>query len=402
MVVTADQNLVRKHNTAIVLNVLRHRAPLSRAELAAYTGLNRSTVSSIVNGLVADHLVQETTLQSDRVGRPGMLLELNPNGGFAIGIEIGVDFISIIVADFVANVLWRDRVDTDPSDGEKTILDRAYDLTQTALEFGRSRGLTPLGVGLGLPGIVDLEHGQLMLAPNLGWKNTPLAEMWTQRFDLPVFVENDGNAAALGEYYFGAARGHNTFIYLSAGVGLGAGIVLDGKLYRGSQGYAAEIGHMTIDPKGELCGCGKRGCLETVTGPRAVVRSVHQALDRGRPSLLRSDRPASEVITFDMIVEASRQGDQVARQALIQAGRMLGLGVANLVNIFNPEMIVLGGILNIANDLLLPVIQETVLANALDISCQALQITASSHGTEACVIGAVALVLENIHSAPRF
>jgi glucokinase-like ROK family protein len=401
MTATADQNLVRKFNTAVVLDILRRQAPVSRAEVAACTGLNRSTISSIINGLLDDGLVQETTLQSDRVGRPGMLLELNPAGGFAVGVELGVDFISVILTDFVAHVLWHQHVASDPADGQIKILERAFALTQTALDEGLARNLRPLGIGVGVPGLVDLREGMLRLAPNLGWRNSPLRLMWTQRFNLPVFVENDGNAAALGEYYFGVARGINNMIYLNASVGLGAGVLISGKLFRGSHGYAAEIGHMTLDPNGELCGCGKRGCLETMVGPRTVVRRVQQALRHGaQSSLLPMNGADLENISFDQVTEAARQGDATSLAALREVGNYLGIGIANLINIFNPQMVVLGGALNSASDILLPIVERVVVGNALGIICEDMKIIPSAHGTEACVMGAVALVLDDILREP--
>ena len=400
---TADQNSVRKFNTALVLDVLRRQAPVSRAEVAAFTGLNRSTISSIIGALLDEGLVQETNLQSDRVGRPGMLLRLNPAGGFAVGVEVGVDFISVIVTDFVAHVLWRQRVNSDPADGQIPILERAFALTQAALDEGRARNLRPLGIGVGVPGLVDQREGMLRLAPNLGWKNTPLRLMWTQRFNMPVFVENDANAAALGEYYFGVARGVNMVVYLNAGVGLGGGVLIGGKLFRGSHGYAAEIGHMALDPNGELCGCGKRGCLETMVSPRAVVRRVRRTLSQGGQStLLPTNGEALDQITFDQVTETARQGDAIALTALQEVGNYLGIGIANLMNIFNPQMVVLGGALNSASDILLPIVEQVVAATALRVISEDARIIPSAHGTEACVMGAVALVLDDILREPTF
>jgi len=398
---TADQGLIRKLNTAILLDALRRFAPLSRAELAARTGLNRSTVSIIVTSLIEEGLIQETDLQSSKVGRPGMLLELNPKGGFAIGIELGVDFISIILTDFIARVQWREQVCSDPNEDQITILDCAATLTQHALDYGLSQGLRPLGIGMGVPGLVDLRQGKLIFAPNLHWNNVPLRLIWSQRFNLPIFVENEANAAALGEYYFGAAQGVDSFIYLSAGIGLGAGIVLDGKLFRGSNGYASEVGHMTVDPNGELCGCGKRGCWETQVGPRAVLRRVRKTLESGVPSalcdLVEGDL---ERISFESVVQAAGQGDSVALRALQEVGERLGIGVANLVNVFNPELIVLGGALNLASTILLPIVERLIRENALTPACENVRVAASAHGIDACLMGAVALVLDDILREP--
>ena len=398
MVETADQNSVRKFNSALVLDILRRQAPRSRAELAAATGLNRSTISSIVNELVTDGLVQETIFQSDRVGRPGLLLELNPSGGFAVGLEIGVDFLSAIVTDFTANILWRRHKKSDASRGQGPVIELAFALIEDALAFGRARGLRPLGIGIGIPALVDLDRGFVMLAPNLRWENTPLRMMFTQRLRLPVIVENDGNASALAEYYFGAARDVKNSIYLSAGVGLGAGIILDGKLFRGTSGYAAEIGHMVADPNGELCACGKRGCYETLVNPRPVVRRVQEALaSTDAPSSLRDVRGP---ITFDLVVEAARLNDPMALDALRWLGDNLGVVMANLINLFNPEMMILGGVLGHAAEFLMPVVEESIKANALGLSRRDVTLAASEYGDETCVMGAATLVLDQILREP--
>jgi glucokinase-like ROK family protein len=400
---TADQGLIRKFNTAVILNIIRQYAPLSRAELAARTGLNRSTVSIIVNTLIEEGFAQETELQSPKIGRPGMLLMLNPKGGFTIGVEIGVDFISIILTDFVANVLWQKRVHSDPGEDQILILDHASDLTQEAIEFGMERGLRPLGIGVGVPGLVDTTQGKLIFAPNLRWTNVPLRLMWSQRFDLPLFIENEANAAALGEYYFGVAQGVDSFIYLSAGIGLGGGIMIDGKLFRGSSGYAGEVGHMTVDPDGDLCGCGKRGCWETKVGPRAVLRRVRKTLADGAPSFINDLAGGNlDNITFDIVVQAAKSNDSVALEALQNVGEYLGIGVVNLINIFNPELIVLGGALSLANEFLMPVIEDTVCRSALKPPCENIQFAASAHGADACVMGAIALVLDDILREPMF
>ena len=227
--------------------------------------------------------------------------------------------------------------------------------------------------------------------------------MWSQRFDQPIFVENEANAAALGEYYFGVARGMENFIYLSAGIGLGGGVVIDGKLFRGSSGYAGEVGHMTVDSEGELCGCGKLGCWETKVGPRAVLQRVRKILGDEVPSITK-DLAGGDLdrISFDIVVQAARLGDSVALEALQDVGKYLGIGVVNLVNIFNPELIVLGGALSLANEFLLPVIRGTVCESALKPPCENIHFEASAHGADACVMGAVALVLDDILREPMF
>jgi glucokinase-like ROK family protein len=403
MDLTADHNLVRRHNTALVLNTLRRQAPISRAELSAATGLNRSTISSIIRALLADGLVIETTYQSDRIGRPGMQLELNPLGGFAIGIEIGVDFISVIASDFTAKTFWRHWESSNPNDSQEVIIQRAFELTEMAFDAGRQGGMNPLGIGIGLPGLVDCEKGILMFAPNLGWMEIPIKECWEERFNLPVFVENEANAVAIGEYYFGSANEARTFLAINAGVGLGLGIMINGNLFRGSRGYAAEIGHVTLDPNGEQCRCGKRGCYETIIGPRAVVKWVKEELAQGaESSILTVAGNDPEKISFEAVADAAAEGDEVCLAALKEVGFNLGIVIANMVNVFNPELVILCGALSYAAELLLPAVQEGVHEHALELSQVGLEIIVSEFGPEAVVVGAVALVLDSIWREPAF
>ena len=398
---TGDQALVRKLNTAIILDSLRLNAPLSRAEISTRTRLNRSTVSSIVTGLIRDGLVREIEFQKDKLGRPGMLMELSPDGACAIGVEIGVDFISIMLADFVAKPIWRSRVAIDPAIGQAAHIKRAGDLIQEALTRAAKAGLRPLGIGVGVPGMVDVPKGDLVYAPNLTWHHVQLRQLLMKRFKMPVFIENDANAAALGEYYFGVAREAKNFIYLSVGVGLGGGIVLGGKLFRGMNGYAGEIGHMALDPNGSLCGCGRRGCWESLVSPRALVQSVQTVLQNGSESLIR-ELAGNDLnnITLDQIIQAALADDCVALDALKDVSRWLGVGIANLVNIFNPELVVLGGALTRAKSIVIPVIEATVRESALGQPRETLRIAISAHQSEACIVGAAAIVLDDILRYP--
>ena len=226
--------------------------------------------------------------------------------------------------------------------------------------------------------------------------------MWVQRFDLPTFVENEANAAALGEYYFGSARGMKDYIYLSAGIGLGSGIMIDGRLFRGSSGYASEVGHMTIAPDGDLCGCGRRGCWETLVGPRAVLRKVRATLAVESSSILPALVNGNlESIRFEDVLAAAQADDKVAIRALQDVGRYLGIGVVNLVNIFNPELIVLGGALNLASSFLLPEIVQQVRTSALRPNCENFRVVPSAFGMDAALIGAIALVVDDILRDPK-
>jgi glucokinase-like ROK family protein len=395
---TADQKLVRKLNNNIIIEVLRKEAPVSRANLSAMTGLNRSTVSSIIDELIEGSWVRETSLQTDKIGRPGMLLEINPQGGFVVGVEIGVDFLLCLVTNFSTEVIWRKRIGTNPDDGQVAILQMAFGLANEAIEFGKNECGRCLGIGIAVPGLVDVYNGIVKLAPNLKWENVPLRLIWNQQFHYPVYVENDGNAAALGEYYFGAARGIKDIIYIAAGYGLGSGIIVDGKLMRGNRGYASEVGHMTYDSHGVICSCGKRGCYETVIGPRAVIENVKRLIEEkgADKTIIKISNDGRSVINYDAVVNAAQENDPIAIDALNDVGCKLGLVVSHLVNIFGPKMVILGGALNYAKDFIQPAVAKVVKENALKLCQEDLEITSSYLGQESSVMGAIGLVLENL------
>jgi len=398
----SDHTLVRKVNTSLVLDSLRASAPLSRSSISSRTGLNRSTVSSVIDELLHDRLVREVGLQPSQGGRPGVLLELNPEGGCAIGVELGIGFVSILLTNFTAQAIWRERISFSPREDFASTLLRMEELIKHAIGLGQQQGLQPLGVGLGLPGLVDIGTGELVLAPNLNVGNIKFGKSWRQRVGVHVFVENEANAAALGEYYFGHARHVRNLIYLSAGAGLGSGIIINGRLFRGTAGYAGEIGHtLTGADSGELCGCGNRGCLETLAGPRAILRKVRLTLEDERnhgDSQLTAADP--EQIDMEMVVEAAQAGHPVALNALREAGRYLGIGISNLINTFNPEMVVLGGALSLASPILLPVIAQTTQQQVLSPLRDTFEVLASAHGVDACTMGAVALVMDDILREP--
>ena len=398
---TADQALVRRLNTSLIAECLRSRGPLSRANLSDETGLSRSTVSSLVNALLEKGFVREIGLETPGRGRPGILLELDPKGGSAVGIEIGVDYISIVLTDFIAQVLWRQRVVSNPDDEQSVIFERAEELIQQALAVGEQHDLKCLGIGVGVPGLVNAQQGTLVFAPNLAWHEVPVRDKWTRRFHLPIFVENEANAAALGEFCFGVAQDVQNLIYLSAGFGLGAGIIIEGQLFCGSGGYAGEVGHMTIDPDGELCGCGKHGCWETIVGPRAIARRARKALQDNKDSHITTlvDGDLSR-IDVNTVIQAAEAGDAVACNALRETGVQLGIGIGNLVNAFNPQMVVLGGALSSASPFIMPVIEKAVQKHALPQPYESLEIAASAHGADACVMGGVALVLDDVLAEP--
>jgi glucokinase-like ROK family protein len=395
--ITGDQEKVRKVNRSLILNTLRLHAPTSRAQVANITGLTRGTVSNIVNVLIEDGLVFEDKLEDSKIGRPSILLGLRPDGGAVVGVEIGVDFISVLLTNFVAETLWEIRVKTSLSQSQTEIINQAEQCIDQALSIAQDQGLRPLGIGVGLPGLVNTKQGNLIIAPNLHWKNLPLRLMWNQRFHLPIYIENEANLAALGEYYFGVARNVDNFISLTSDIGLGGGIMIDGRLFRGGYGYGGEIGHIQRDPQGEECGCGRIGCWETQVGPRAVLQRVKKEFQTHHDqSLLDACSGDLNNLTFEIVVQFASSGDTICRKAIEEVAVNLGVGIADLVNIFNPNLVVIGGAFISVKDIMQSIIEKTIFSNALQPSTDNLQIKFSERSTEACVLGAVAVVLDDI------
>lgn len=399
---TGDQLLVREINLTIILNTLRIAGPLSRATLASKTGLNKTTVSSLVSELVAGGFVRERGYRGSNGGRPGMLLELNPEAGWMIAGEIGVDFISVVLTNFNAEIKWRHQEDTTGREGQKEILLRAMQLLRRAASQAEHPPTRILGLAVGVPGLVDTQSGTLLFAPNLGWRDVPIKSILENKFDCPVFVDNEANLAALGESYFGVARGHSSVLYVSAGVGLGGGLVLDGQLVTGAAGFAGEFGHMTMERDGLSCNCGNHGCWETLVSQWALFRRAREAIAAGQASRLTElTHGALDNLTISLIVEAARSGDNVACDALSETGQYLGIGLANLINAFNPEMVVFGGALSLASDFILPVIKRVIDERALPWPRRAASIVVAANGFDASVMGGIATVYHYALSRPK-
>jgi glucokinase-like ROK family protein len=250
--------------------------------------------------------------------------------------------------------------------------------------------------------LINYDTGALLFAPNLGWQDVPLREILAQHFDTEVFVDNEANLSALAEHFFGAARNYNEVLYISAGVGLGGGIVRNGNIHRGASGFAGEFGHMTADPDGALCNCGNHGCWEMAVSQSALFEAIKKPIRNGRASMLAElVLHHEEELTIPLALEAVKQGDQVALEALQQVGHYLGIGIASLVNAVNPDLIVFGGILSLAGEYLLPMIESELEARALRWNARATRIVIARYGSNACSMGGVATVVKSILEHPQ-
>ncbi len=400
---SADQAFVREINLSLVMRYLLDSAPVSRAQIAQAVGLNKSTVSSLIEDLMERRLVHETGMQAMGTGRPATLLEINPQAGGIIGVAFGVDFVAVAVTDFNGTILWRQQRDSNPGDAVELTLSQALGLVRQAVELCAAQSLDLLGIGLSAPGTVDIERGVLIFAPNLHWRNIPLRAFFSEHTGLKVFLENDANAAAVAEHLFGAARQSQNFIFVFAGVGIGGGLFLDGKLHRGNKGFAGEIGHAPImmDAKQTACHCGNYGCWESYANQGAIIERVGARIANQPGSPIHRLMAAQDSnLTLSIIKQAADAGDVDALTTLSEAGKAMGHGFAILINILNPEKIILGGPLSVLGDHLLPTIETTATQHALPEIGSWVKVTRSSFGTDASLMGAVSIVVDNILSHP--
>ncbi len=401
MLRSVDHAMMREMNTALILECLHQHAPLSRARLAVMTGLNKATVSSLVRELLDAQFVRENGLNTGDTGRPAIQLELNPGAGAIIGGEIGVDFTSILLADFSAGVLWRVYERTSHLDDQRAVLERIVAGLEQARDAAHKAGLPVLGLGLGVPGLVDVATGTVLFAPNLGWTDVPLRQALESRFDFPIYVDNEANLAALGEVYFGAAEDARYVLYIHSSVGLGAGVVIDRRILAGVAGLAGEVGHMTLEPDGPLCTCGNYGCWETFASQRALFRRIRDAVAAGRETwLTEATEGRLDPLTIQLVIAAAKRGDAVTLEALAETGRYLGIGLAALINLLNPERVVFGGMLSLAHEYLLPPMRAEIERRALRWSREGADIVIAAYGPDACAIGGVATVYHRVLSRP--
>jgi predicted NBD/HSP70 family sugar kinase len=394
----ARQEGLRLHNLALVAQGIAAGEPVSRAGIAAATGLTKTTVSSLVDDLVSAGLVTELgPAARGRIGRPPSALALNRSGFVGVGLEINVDYLAVCVANLVGEVrLLRTRPRDNRDQSPARVLGRAVRMTNNAIASAQAAGLTVAGLAVAVPGPVQTDRGLLRLAPNLGWVEVPVAEILAARLavpGLPVLVDNEANLAALGELWFGGHDDLDDFVHVSGEIGVGAGIVIDGELFRGVRGFAGEVGHVTVQPDGPRCRCGARGCLEQLAGQEAILRAAGVAGAVGT-SLGQPGGSVAELLA------RARAGEPGTLRAVAAAGRALGLALSATVNLVDPGTVVLGGLYAALE----PWLREPLLAElserAITQRWSPARVLASRLGPNAAVRGATGAVVKRVLADP--
>ncbi|MET7546055.1 ROK family transcriptional regulator [Streptomyces sp. NBC_01724] len=376
-----SQTSLHRANLERVVRAVRMAGSLTQAEIARGTGLSAATVSNIVRELKDGGTVEVTPTSAG--GRRARSVSLSGDAGIVIGVDFGHTHLRVAVGNLAHQVLAEESEPLDVDASSAQGFGRAEQLVNRLIE---TTGISPgkvIGVGLGVPGPIDVESGTLGSTSILpGWTGINPSEELAARLGVPVYVDNDANLGALGELVWGSGRGVKDLAYIKVASGVGAGLVIDGHIYRGPGGTAGEIGHITLDESGPVCRCGNRGCLETFTAARYVL-----------PLLRPSHGPD---LTMERVVQLAREGDPGCRRVIGDVGRHIGSGVANLCNLLNPSRVVLGGSLAEAGELVLAPIRDSVSRYAIPSAGRQLSVLPGALGARAEVLGALALVLSEM------
>ncbi|MFZ3473576.1 ROK family transcriptional regulator [Streptomyces sp. 4.24] len=376
-----SQSSLHRANLERVVRAVRLAGSLTQAEIARSTGLSPATVSNIVRELKEAGTVEVTDTSAG--GRRARSVSLSGDAGIVIGVDFGHTHLRVAVGNLAHQVLAEEAEPLDVDASWVEGFDRAESLVGrliAGIGVGRDK---VIGVGLGVPGPIDVESGTLGSTAILpGWAGINPRQELSRRLGVPVYVDNDANLGALGELVWGSGRGVKDLAYIKVASGVGAGLVINGQIYRGPGGTAGEIGHITLDESGPVCRCGNRGCLETFAAARYVL-----------PLLQSSHGPE---LTMERVVELAREGDPGCRRVITDVGRHIGSGVASLCNLLNPSRVVLGGSLADAGELVLAPIRESVGRYAIPSAARQLSVLTGSLGGRAEVLGALALVLSEM------
>jgi predicted NBD/HSP70 family sugar kinase len=393
----SDQGTVRRANLALVLRSLRDRGPRSRARLAADLGLNKATVSSLVGELIERGLAREGSPERGAVGRPGTIVEINGAGAFGVGAEINVHHVSTLAVDLAGETMSERRTSVDVRGVESgRVVDQLVELLEGTLADLAELGAVPVSVVVGVAGLVDHVAGTVSVAPNLGWESVPLADLLRDRLDKRAYlveVANEANLAAVAEAT-PADPERRDILVIHGEVGIGGGIVADGRPYQGRLGFAGEFGHMVVDHDGRRCGCGRIGCWETVIG---LSRLLEEAA--AEDDVLRSPDLALELKVAELNRRAAA-GDDRTLAALHQVGTWVGVGSAVLANALNPGLIVLSGYLGEIGSWILDDVEAELASGVLAPDAGGTRVALSTIGFSAAVKGGAAVAIEHVYADP--
>lgn len=381
-----------------LLKLIRESETITRAELVRLTGLSKSTVSLQVDRLLRMHLVREERRPTELGPGRRNVLRFASDRGVVLGIELGATSVDVALCDLDAAVITAHSEPLEVGRGPRIVLDRIYDIADKLLDSQPHDARPLVGVGMGLPGPVDLAHGCVISPPIMpGWDRFPVRDEVSAHFAVPCYVDNDVNVMAIGEARAGDGRALRNFLFVKIGTGIGCGIIVDRRIYRGAQGSAGDIGHIALDGQTERCPCGNQGCLEVVAGGAAIARRGAVLAESGTSVALQELARKGAVSAVE-VGQAAAAGDAPAIDLVVASGHHIGTVLAKLVNFFNPEMIVLGGGVTQLGAVFVAAIREMVVSRSTALATADLSIRNSTFGEAAGMVGAAAMAVEELYS----
>ena len=389
----AKHDTMRCVNTSALLQCLCENGPLTRNELQSRTGLSWGAVSNIVSELITRHILCETPVQSSHSGRKPYVVDINRSENLCVGVDIHTQELFCVVTDIRGQALVSLHKDNTATT-RQALIDQAIGIVREAIAQAGVPKTAFLGVGVSIQGSIDREKGVSLYSPHLpDWSNVPICDLFRAEFDLPVVLLHDTHAMVIAEEWRNARKAHS-FAFIRLDMGVGMALFLNDRLYTGADGNASEFGHMIIDPDGPLCTCGNKGCLEAFASGRSILQQVRQGVLDGRCTLqLGGEEPLNDL---ELVAQAARDGSPFECELFTRLGQYLGIGVSNLINVLNPELVILGGMLSRYTDLYLEAAMEQVKRNVWNAN--RVNFALSTLGANGAAIGAAAAVTQQVES----
>ncbi len=384
-------SVLKDINKRLVLDTIKRKPNLSRYEIAKEVKLSPATVSTMVDLLIGENLVIETGMRDTIVGRKPQNLIYNPDSAYVIGGYVESEKLGIAKMNLDGRIIQIEEVNLTENVTSEYVLEEIVRLIQKLLNGNNQNNSHVLMIALAVPGMIDTEDGVAIFSPPFGWKDVHFKEILEERLNIPVYIDNDDRLAALGEKTFGVGKGVTNLIYVDVEGGIGSGIVLNGDIYRGTHNTAGEIGHSVVMEGGPKCNCGNYGCLEALADNHAIIRQVKERIKTGECHLLKEDE-----ITIERIIDAAQLGDKGCKEVLESAGRHLARVIANLINAFDPNVVVLTGTVFMLGDYYFNYVKEAIMKDVFNVTVRNLRIEKSKLGAKAYMLGAGTFVLQKV------
>lgn len=387
-----------------ILNVIRNKGQVTKQEIARYLNFNLTTITNLVNELLISYkLLQEVGDNVSTGGRKPKLYQININSGNIIGLDIGGENLRIVMCDIMGNVISSLTSRSQYNGNREKLIDGILNLIEKIIANAGYNKSSILGIGISISGIVDSDSENIIYCPNIdGLDNFPIKNFLESKTDFPVFVDDSVRCMAIAEKHYGIAKEYDNFLFISLGKGIGMGIYVNGKIYRGSMGLSGELGHITVDEDGPLCNCGNKGCLEAIASGPGIIRRAREGIENGIVTLLTQIIKGDlKNLTVEAISKAAEEGDKFSYYLINRTGEYIGIAVAAVLNLFGPEIVVLGGGVAKCGDVMIAAIRRTVQLRALSVISKKARIVRSELGDNIAARGAATKFINILFNDPN-